>query len=180
MKIKVDKSKIYIFIKLISFSCVIISLFAFLYIQGYRINLSDSLPYWFFKISDSSNKPISRGDYVVVDYFLIDDNPVFKMAIDRKYIGRVPILKQVGAVSGDTILLKDNILYVNGDYYCNMIINSADSKGNPLFPFPTPITLQTNQYFLVSNPDGGFDSRYFGYVPRFSITHIALPVFDSF
>ena len=178
MKLNFSKTRVVIFFKLCSYLCVIALVLSFLYMQGYRINLSGSLPYWFFKVSVVNDKIISRGDYVIVDYSLIKDNPIIETALDRKYLNRqLPMGKQIGAVSGDIILLKDDRFFVNGEDLGYMKVLSADSRGDPLFPFPTPEILQSGQYWLISNPERGFDSRYFGYVDISCIIYIAYPVF---
>ena len=172
--------KLFLFLKLCSILCVIALILSFLYIHGYRINISNSLPYWFFKIhAADKTKPINRGDYVIVNYLLIkDENPVIKTALERKYMNfNLPMGKQVGAVSGDFVTLRDNRLFVNSEDCGPMTVLSADSFGNPLYPFSTPITLQGGQYWLISNPERGFDSRYFGWVEQSCITHIAYPIF---
>jgi conjugative transfer signal peptidase TraF len=175
--IRITAEKTVTFIKLCSILLAVVLVLLFLYVQGYRINLTDSLPYRIFKIRDVADKTISRGDYVVVNYMLIEDNPVIKTAVERKYLSRIPMVKQVGAVSGDLILMRESRLYINGENVGPMIIQSADSLGNPLSQFPTPVTLEAGQYWLVSNPDRGFDSRYFGWISRDSITHLTHPVF---
>jgi len=144
--------------------------------HGYRINLSSSLPYWIFKVHDASDKLISRGDFVIIDYSLITDNHAIKAAIDRKYLGQRPMGKQIGAVPGDLVVLRDSRIYINEEDKGCMKILSEDSLGNPLYPFPTPVTLQYGQYWLISNPERGFDSRYFGFVHRSCIVYLAYPV----
>ncbi|MCL1874898.1 MAG: S26 family signal peptidase [Synergistaceae bacterium] len=177
MKIIINKTRILLFLKLCSILCIIALVLTVLYVQGYRINLTASLPQLIFRFYDVNVKPVSRGDYVVVDCFLINDNPAIKTAIERKYLSRIPLVKQVGAVSGDLISLLDNRIYINGEDHGPMIVLSEDSEGNPLSPFPTPVTLQTGQFWLVSNPERGYDSRYFGWIDRNCITNLAYPVF---
>ena len=172
--------KYFLFLKLCSILCIIALILSFLYIHGYRINVSNSLPYWLYKVhAADQTKSISRGDYVIVDYSLIkDDNLAIKTALERKYMNsNLPMGKQVGAVSGDFVVLRDDRLFVNSEDCGHMIVLSADSSGNPLYPFPTPVTLQTDQYWLISNPERGFDSRYFGMISRDCITHLAYPLF---
>lgn len=176
--ITVEKTKTFLFLKLCSIFCVIVLLLAFLYVQGYRINLSGSLPGWIYRIYNAAGKTVSRGDYVVINYFSVDNNPAIQAGLERGYLSRFPMLKQVGAVSGDLISIRNNRLYVNGADVGPMIVLSADSLGNPLSPYPTPVTLKSGQYWLISNPERGFDSRYFGQIDRGCITHVAYPVFD--
>jgi len=164
------------FLKLCSILCITALVLYILHAQGYRINISNSLPDRIFKISDISGKTFSRGDCVAVDISL-SPHPSVKDGLERGYLGRYPMIKKIGATPGDEVLIKDNIIYFNGIEYGPMKVQSADSKGNPLSPYPTPITLQPGQYWLISNPNGGFDSRYFGWVSRDWITHLAYPVF---
>ena len=177
MRITVDKKKTLLFLKLCSILCVAALILFLLYALGYRINVSNSLPNLVYKIAQITDKPTVRGDYVVVDHSLIANNPAIKTGLERKYLERYPMLKQIGAVPGDVVLLRDNILYINGIKHGEMIVLSADSHGLQLSPFPTPVTLQPGQYWLISNPHGGYDSRYFGWINRDCITHTAYPVF---
>jgi type IV secretory pathway protease TraF len=145
MKITITIEKTKTFLKLCSILCVIILALSFLYLRGYRINVSDSLPHWIYRISDISDKTISRGDYAVVNYSLITHSSAIKAGLERKYLGRLPMLKQIGAVSGDVVLLQDDLLYINRLEFGPMIVISTDSHGNPLSPFPTPVALQSDQ-----------------------------------
>jgi len=159
------------FLKLCSILLITALVLFFLYEQGYRINISDSLPNRIYKISDISGKTISRGDCVVVKISM-SPHPLVK----RRKLGRYPMMKRIGAIPGDVVLIKNDIIYFNGIEYGPMKVQSADSTGN-LSPYPTPVTLQSGQYWLISHPDRGFDSRYFGLVSRDWITHLAYPVF---
>jgi type IV secretory pathway protease TraF len=85
-------------------------------------------------------------------------------------------LKEIGAVPGDIVALRDNLLYVNGRP-APMIISPEDSRGGKLLPYPTPLILPQDCYWLVSVPDEGFDSRYFGPIQRSAFTHKAFQVF---
>jgi type IV secretory pathway protease TraF len=86
------------------------------------------------------------------------------------------LLKKIGAAPGDTVALRDNHLFVN-NCPTPMIVSSEDSRGQILLLYPTPVTLPQDCYWLVSIPDRGFDSRYFGPVHRSAFTHKARLVF---
>jgi type IV secretory pathway protease TraF len=104
-------------------------------------------------------------------------NPVVELGIRRGYVSRNrKMLKEIGAVPGDAVTLRDDLLFVNGEPK-PMVVASADSRGGKLRPYPTPLVLSPDHYWLVSVPDGGFDSRYFGPVPRSAFTHRAKRVF---
>ena len=87
------------------------------------------------------------------------------------------MLKQIGATPGDTDILKDEYMFVNGGAAAKMTVASRDSFGGELSPWPMPLTLQPDQYWLTSEPERGFDSRYFGPIHRNTFTHRARPVF---
>jgi type IV secretory pathway protease TraF len=87
------------------------------------------------------------------------------------------MLKQIGAVPGDEVALRGGFLLVNGEVTAKMAIASRDSYGGELSAWPTPVTLRPEEYWLVSDPDRGFDSRYFGPLRRSAFTHRARPVF---
>jgi type IV secretory pathway protease TraF len=86
------------------------------------------------------------------------------------------MLKEIGAIPGDAVELKENMLFVNGAGI-PMIVSSEDSTGNALIPYPTPLVLLPGEYWLISAPYRGFDSRYFGPVHRSAFTHKAKPAF---
>ena len=177
MKITITIEKTKTFLKLCSILCAMAVVLFFFHMQGYRINMSNSLPHWIYRVFDISDKTITRGDYVVLNNSMIARNYTAKAHFDHRYLDRFPLLKQIGAVSGDVILLQDDHIYINGTDFGPMKIMSADSRGNRLSQFPTPVSLKSEEYWLVSNPDGGFDSRYFGQISRECITHVAFPVY---
>jgi type IV secretory pathway protease TraF len=86
------------------------------------------------------------------------------------------MLKEIGAVPGDTVVLRDDFLFVNGES-TPMVVSSEDLRGQALHPYPTPLVLSPDCCWLVSIPYRGFDSRYFGPVPTGAITHRAFLVF---
>jgi len=64
----------------------------------------------------------------------------------------------------------NGFLSVNGEA-TKITVASYDSYGGELSEWPTTITLQSGQYWLVSDPERGFDSRYFGPIDRSAFTH---------
>ena len=105
------------------------------------------------------------------------ENPVIGLAVRRGYISRNQrMLKEIGGIPGDVLEMRDNMLFVNGRP-TPMILSPKDSRGRALSPYPTPITLAPDFYWLTSAPRGGFDSRYFGPISRNAFTHKARPVF---
>jgi conjugative transfer signal peptidase TraF len=148
-----------------------------LHLFGYRVNLSGSMPGYFYRVTYiKEGEEIRRGESVVIDISRFD-NPGIELGLRRGYVKRGQrMLKEIGGIPGDAVELRGNTLFVNG-VPAPMIISSGDSRGRPLFPYPTPVVLSQDFYWLVSVPNGGFDSRYFGPVPRKAFTHRARPVF---
>jgi conjugative transfer signal peptidase TraF len=144
---------------------------------GLRANLSESLPGLIYRaIPLPKEIPLSRGDRVLIDLSRFF-NPVVELGIERGYVSRQQkMLKEIGAVPDDTVLLGNNRLYVNGRWR-PMIVSSQDSRGDRLFPYPTPLVVSQDHFWLVSAPYLGFDSRYFGPIDRNAFTHVARPVF---
>jgi conjugative transfer signal peptidase TraF len=144
---------------------------------GLRANLSASLPGLLYRaIPLPEDIPVSHGDRVLIDLSRLS-NPVIDLGVRRGYVSRKQaMLKEIGAVPDDAVVLKDNGLYVNG-LWRPMIVASQDSRGGRLFPYPTPLVMSPDHFWLVSAPYLGFDSRYFGPIDRNAFTHVARPVF---
>ena len=171
------KRKFALFYVLITSLCVAAFAFVMFHALGYRVNRSASLPFLVYKISPLiQDAEIKRGDCALIDLSNIS-NPVIARGVERGYVNlREPMLKRIGGIPGDTIVLMDNSLIVNGEAV-TLYIASRDSYGEELSAWATPVTLQYGQYWLVSDPERGFDSRYFGPVSRSVFTHRAKPVF---
>ena len=171
------KRKFALFYVLVTSLCVMAFAFVLFHSLGYRVNRSASLPFLVYKVAPLvQNVEIKRGDCVLIDLSHIS-NPVIYIGVERGYVNlREPMLKQIGAIPGDTVVLADGFLSVNGQA-SEMNIAAHDSFGGDLYAYPTPITLQSGQYWLVSDPERGFDSRYFGPVNGNAFTHMAYPVF---
>jgi type IV secretory pathway protease TraF len=122
------------------------------------------------------NEPIQRGDCVLIDLSMFT-NAVIEQGIERGYVNRKePMLKRIGGIPENTIVLNKNCLIVNGKA-TKITVASADYYGGKLSAWPTPITLSPDCYWLISDPERGFDSRYFGPVNIRAFTHKAYPVF---
>ena len=157
-------------------SAVVFTLCA-LNLSGYRLNLSESLPGVVYRVTPlKEGTTIQRGDRVLIDLTRLN-NPVMELGIERGYLSRSrKMLKEIGAIPGDAVELRDDMLYVNG-IAIPMIVSSEDSRGEELVPYPTPVTLLPDNYWLISTPYRGFDSRYFGPVHRRAFIHLARLVF---
>ena len=140
---------------------------------GLRVNISASLPDRIYFVRDLGEQEIHRGDIVVFNH-LRSKNGNLRAAVMRGYLSEhTPMLKKVLAIPGDTVVLADDGITINGLYSGLCILLSADSYGNTLSAYPTPLTLSADLYWLTSQPARGFDSRYFGPVEREDLTHKA-------
>jgi conjugal transfer pilin signal peptidase TrbI len=171
------KKKILIICSALSFLTLTTFAFVSLYLHGYRLNLSDSLPGVVYLATPLlKDEAVVRGDFVLIDISRLS-NPVIELGIGRGYVSRKrAMLKEVGAVPFDVLTLGNNSLYINGNP-APMIVSPSDSRGNALSPYPTPIVLSPDHYWLISAPYLGFDSRYFGPINREAFTHKARRIF---
>ena len=170
------RKKFALFYILITSLCFLASAAIALHSLGYRVNRSSSLPSFVYRITPiGADEPIRRGDAVLIDLSRFP-NPVIAEGVRRGYVNlREPMLKKVGAVPGDAVTLSGNSLSVSGET-ARQTVASRDSYGGELSAWPTPVTLRPGEYWLVSDPERGFDSRYFGPVRREAVTHRARPV----
>jgi conjugative transfer signal peptidase TraF len=171
------KHKIALFYVLVTALSLATLALCFLHSLGYRVNLSGSMPGYLYRATSlKDGEAIYRGDIVVIDISRVD-NPLIEIGIQRGYVrlGQ-KMLKEIGAIPGDIVELMGDTLSVNG-HPTPMTVLSSDSRGRALSPYPTPVVMPQDFYWLVSIPHGGFDSRYFGPVHRSVFTHKARPVF---
>jgi len=173
------RKKIALFYVLVTLLCLTAFAFMLFHAFGVRVNRSDSLPGILYRIVPlMEGETVNAGDRVLIDLSKIS-NPVIERGIERGYVTRIenqPMLKRVAGVPGDAVVIKDGFLSVNGAL-TKITIASQDSHGEKLQAYPTPIILPPNHYWLTSDPERGFDSRYFGPLPGEAFTHKAFPLF---
>ena len=148
-------------------------------LAGYRINLTASMPLGIWKKSTA----IQVGSYVAA--CMPPDTPAAQVAMQRGYLpqgqcpgGFAPLLKEVAALPGGTVLLTDEAVSSNGIPLSNSRTQRTDSLGRPLPSFPRgSYHVLPGQYWLfaTSHPNS-FDSRYFGPVEESSIVASLVPV----
>lgn len=102
------------------------------------------------RVSYDKEKP-QRGDVVIVD--------------GANYGYEMFLIKRVVGIEGDTIEVKNNKLYVNGELQSE---NYIKEKMNTNYP---KVKINKNQVFIMGdNRNDSIDSRYFGPVALESIT----------
>ena len=87
-----------------------------------------------------------------------------------------PFLKIVAGLHGDLIELdNDGIININGVPFPNSAPLSHDRAGRFLRAFPLPVTLASDEVWLMSDSPFGFDSRYLG-TAKLSKCYKAVPL----
>ena len=88
-----------------------------------------------------------------------------------------PFLKLVAGSHGDSIELADNgLILINGVPFPNSAPLSHDRAGRFLRAFTLPVTLASDEVWLLSDSPLGFDSRYLG-TAKLSKCYKAVPLF---
>lgn len=133
---------------------------------GLTINITPSIKKGFYVRSSGE---IGRGDIVSVCL----REPYKRIALERGYLGKGkkcfgsdPLVKEVLAVPGDTVILAAEYVEVNAHRHI-LPTHSTDSAGRKLIAYPRGKYLRTSGYWLVgSNSEKSWDSRYFGPVKK--------------
>jgi conjugative transfer signal peptidase TraF len=148
-------------------------------LAGYRINLTGSMPVGIWKKSTV----LQRGSSVAACMPL--NFPAAQIAAERGYIppgqcpgGFAPLLKPIAALPGDTVILCDEAVSINGARIPKSRTQATDSQGRPLPPFPRGkyFVLSGEYWLLATDNPNSFDSRYFGPVPESSIVSSLVPI----
>lgn len=88
-----------------------------------------------------------------------------------------PFLKKVAGLHGDLVEQgEDGLILINGVPFPNSAPRSHDRDGRFLRAFLLPITLTSDEVWLMSDSPFGFDSRYLG-AAKLSKCHKAVPLF---
>ena len=140
-----------------------------------------------FTIPSGSMKPtLLVGDYLLVnrlsyvvkapftDTVLLDlgdpkpgDTVVFRYPLDRSK----DFIKRVVATGGDTVEIRDKVVYVNGKRVNDARARFTRDEDIPGFLSPRdnlgPVTVPSGSYFVMGdNRDNSLDSRFWGFVKR--------------
>lgn len=145
---------------------LIIAILFLVYYIGLTINITPSIKKGLYI---KSSGEIKRGDIVSVCL----KAPYQKIALERHYIskgrkcfGADPLVKEVLAVPGDTVILAAEYVEVNAHRHI-LPIHSTDSAGRMLTAYPRGMYARTCGYWLVgNNSEKSWDSRYFGPVKK--------------
>ena len=119
-----------------------------------------------------------KGDFVQVPIDAFNSTEWVPHDYFRKNIGgkNKPFLKKVVGLHGDRITLGNNgLIFINGVPFPNSAPLSHDRAGRFLRAFTLPVTLASDEVWLLSDSPLGFDSRYLG-MAKLSKCHKAIPL----
>jgi conjugative transfer signal peptidase TraF len=138
----------------------------------YRLvyNPSESAPRGWYALVPERHP--TRGEWVLVQIPRV----IARFANERGYLPmHVPILKRIGAQSGDEVCAARGGIYIEGNLVARAL--KVDSRGRPLPQWSACRKLKAQELFLVSSYSlFSFDSRYFGPVKRAGVMGQAIPL----
>jgi signal peptidase I len=117
-----------------------------------------------FRIEQFSMQPnLHDGEYVIVDkvsYAFRQPERGEIIVLKNTHPGAPDLIKRIIGLPGETIEVRGNSTYINGQPLTEPYINP------PMGPEQTPLTLQADQYFVMGdNRSNSDDSRHFGARP---------------
>ena len=119
-----------------------------------------------------------KGDFVQVPIDAFSSTEWVPPEYFRKNIWgeNKPFLKKVAGLHGDRIELGNNgLILINGVPFPNSAPLSHDMSGRFLRAFTLPVTLTSDEVWLLSDSPLGFDSRYLG-TAKLSKCYKAIPL----
>lgn len=170
------------------------------------VNFARIFAFQAFKIPTGSMEDnLKIGDHIIVNKFIYGPVPdAWKRLLPLRDIRRDDIIvfryplqpdtdfvKRVIGMPGDTVEVRDKVVYINGKALDEPYVVHVDPNVFPLQPtLPEPYrsrdqfgpyTVPDGQYFAMGdNRDRSSDSRYWGTVPRSMIKGRAFMVYWSF
>ena len=135
---------------------------AFICSECLILNTTASVPRGLWLKLDTLPK---KGDFVQVPIEAFSFTEWMPSEYFRKNIcgKNKPFLKKIAGIHGDTIEQGDNgLLIINSVPFPNSAPLSHDREGRFLQAFTLPVTLASDEVWLMSDSPFGFDSRYLG------------------
>jgi conjugative transfer signal peptidase TraF len=117
-------------------------------------NASASAPIGLYQI-DKRTPEI--GDFVLVR----PEESLAQFITARGYLPEnIPLLKRVAALSGDEICRETDAIFINKTRVAHAL--EFDSNGRKMPSWSGCFTLQSDEIFLLNDPENSLDGRYFG------------------
>lgn len=125
---------------------------------GWRVNITGSLPGVFYRVSEDP----ARGDFIrfcpPTVVAALPDSIGWEDSCD----GKVPLIKRVIAVAGDSVVVDSAGVWVNGVLLPNSRPKRTASDGSPLPSAVGEYVLEAGHVWVVGEHEDSYDSRYFG------------------
>lgn len=138
--------------KLLASVICLLLLIGALYISGVRINTTSSLPLGVWRIQRIDISELRRGDSVAINRTAVPN-------------ARTHLMKDVGALPGDVMTRRGDIVCRNGEPLPLSTIQTTNSRGQEIDCIEYPVVVPDGSIWLSSRHERGYDSRYFGAVP---------------
>lgn len=152
---------------------------ALFHTMGFRLNLTESIPIGLYRITSAA---YIKNAYVI---FCPDDRESFRLARNRGYIdhglycnGYGYLMKKVVAVSGDTLSVTNEGVFVNHMLipYSKPKLQDGMNRALPQLQV-TNYPLQKDEVMtMTSQSEWSFDGRYYGLVRTRQIKGMLTPI----
>ncbi len=148
---------------------------------GYRIVTTHSVPMGLWK-TEPLTRPLQKGD---IAWWCPPDTAVSRLAKQRGYYpegdcpgGYPHVMKPVAALPGDTVVIDNQGVKINGQRLANSESRDRDLRGNALQAMRSGAyqVASGSVWLLSSFTAESFDSRYFGPVSMTQVHGLAYPV----
>lgn len=125
------------------------------YSIGLDLSAVSSNEHVFFTIkkNESTMAELKKGDYVAFQSDFLA--PVVKKGMT--------VIKQIKGMPNDKILVKDGIVYVNGEKVAEVHPNAMKKLNKPKNGFDREEVVPENHIFVIGSHPRSYDSRYWGF-----------------
>lgn len=188
------KDKIKSWVKDLIIAFIIAMIIRALFIQAFRIPSESMVPTLLVgdhilveKVTYRFREP-SRGDVVVFKFPLDVEEKKGFLTYLKGLVGfsdgRKDYIKRVIGLPGDSVEIRNKVVYINGKpikepYVVHLDPNTIPSSFSPR-DFLGPIKVPKDSYFVMGdNRDNSYDSRFWGFVPRKDIVGRAFIIYFS-
>jgi conjugative transfer signal peptidase TraF len=158
----------------------VVSFWVLAFAFGLRYNRTPSLPRGFYSSAVVEQSELAPGQIVLI----CPPEETALFALERGYIrkgacpsGVSPLGKVVVAMEGDTVVVDERGVSVNGFEVPFSQPLFEDSIGRPIWPVLGTIVVPEDQVYVLSNYHGrSFDSRYIGPLPAADVSRTLEPL----